>query len=117
MERLTERSKNSDMVWFKDVGDSGMLLEPCEMESRHSRMAITKLATYEDADEKGMILPAPLDGVESFSLDGKTTWFKAPCKVGDVAYLIDRDEDNKLKVYEGKMGTCVPCSNLEGWFI
>lgn len=57
MERLTERSKNSDMVWFKDAGDSGMLLEPCEMESHHSWMAITKLATYEDADERGMILP------------------------------------------------------------
>lgn len=83
MERLTERSKNSDMVWFKDVGDSGMLLEPCEMESRHSRMAIEKLAAYEDAEEQGLLL-------------------RSPCKVGDTVYLIDRDKNNKFKVYEGK---------------
>lgn len=36
-----------------------------------------KLAAYEDAEEQGLLLrlPAPLDGVERFSLDnGKTTW-------------------------------------------
>lgn len=27
---------------------------------------------------------------------------KLPCKVGDTVYLIDRDENNKFKVYEGK---------------
>ena len=48
MERLTKRSKNSDMVWYKDVENCGMLLEPCEMSSHHNRMAIAKLAAYED---------------------------------------------------------------------
>ena len=34
-----------------------------------------KLAAYEDAEEQGRVLPAPLDGVERFSLDGgKTIW-------------------------------------------
>ena len=42
-----------------------------------------KLATYEDAEEQGQIL-------------------RPPCKVGDTVYLIDRDENNKFKVYEGK---------------
>lgn len=77
MERLTERSKNSDMVWFKDTESEGMRLEPCEMTAHHSRMTIEKLAAYEDAEEQGLLLrlPAPLDGVERFSLDnGKTTW-------------------------------------------
>lgn len=27
---------------------------------------------------------------------------KLPCKVGDTVYLIDRDENNKFKIYEGK---------------
>ena len=46
-------------------------------------LPITKLATYEDAEEQGQIL-------------------RPPCKVGDTVYLIDRDENNKFKVYEGK---------------
>lgn len=46
-------------------------------------LPITKLATYEDSEEQGQIL-------------------RPPCKVGDTVYLIDRDENNKFKVYEGK---------------
>ena len=46
-------------------------------------LPITKLATYEDAEEQGLLL-------------------RLPCKVGDTVYLIDRDENNKFKVYEGK---------------
>lgn len=42
-----------------------------------------KLAAYEDAEEQGLLL-------------------QLPCKVGDPVYLIDRDENNKFKVYEGK---------------
>lgn len=83
MERLTERSKNSDMVWFKDVENGNMCLEPCEMTAHHSRIALERLAAYEDAEEQGLLL-------------------RLPCKVGDAAYLIDRDENNKFKVYEGK---------------
>lgn len=83
MERLTIRSKNSDMVWFKDAENGNAHLEPCEMTAHHNRMALDKLATYEDAEEQGQIL-------------------QPPCKVGDTVYLIDRDENNKFKVYEGK---------------
>lgn len=42
-----------------------------------------KLADYEDAAEQGLLL-------------------RLPCKVGDTVYLIDRDENNKFKIYEGK---------------
>lgn len=51
MERLTIRSKNSDMVWFKDAENGNAHLEPCEMTAHHNRMALDKLATYEDAGE------------------------------------------------------------------
>ena len=44
---------------------------------------INKLAAYEDAEEQGLRL-------------------RVPCQVGDPVYLIDRDENNKFKVYEGK---------------
>lgn len=42
-----------------------------------------KLGKYEDLEEQGRLI-------------------KLPCKVGDTVYLIDRDENNKFKVYEGK---------------
>lgn len=42
-----------------------------------------KLKDYEDAEEQGLLL-------------------RLLCKVGDTVYLIDRDENNKFKVYEGK---------------
>lgn len=71
------------MVWFKDAENGNAHLEPCEMTAHHNRMALDKLATYEDAEEQGQIL-------------------RPPCKVGDTVYLIDRDENNKFKVYEGK---------------
>jgi hypothetical protein len=85
MERLTERSKNSDMVWFKDTENNGMLLEPCEMESHHSRMAITKLAAYEDADEQGLLLRLPCK--EAYSQSG----------------------DNVYLIYEYEIVECVHC--------
>lgn len=69
MERLTIRSKNSDMVWFKDAKNGNAHLEPCEMTAHHNRMALDKLATYEDAEEQGQIL-------------------RPPCKVGDTIYIV-----------------------------
>ena len=71
MERLTGRSKNSDMVWFKDTENDGIRLEPCEMSAHHSRMALERLAAYEDAEEQGLLL-------------------RLPCKVGDTAWYVCR---------------------------
>ena len=75
------------MVWFKDT-ENNITIEPCEMSAHHSRMAIAKLAEYEDAEEQGLIFRLPK--VERLP------------KVGDAVYLIDRDENNELKIYEGK---------------
>lgn len=80
MERLTQKAPDSEMVWFKE---KERLFEPCEMSAHQSRLAIAKLAAYEQAEEQGFLL-------------------RLLCKVGDTVYLIDRDENNKFKVYEGK---------------
>lgn len=69
--RLTERSKNSDMVWFKDSENDGMCIEPCEMSAHHSRIALERLAAYEDAEERGLLL-------------------RLPCKVGDTLYRVNK---------------------------
>lgn len=53
---ITEQSETSNMVWFKD---GNMRLEPCEMTAHHSRMAIEKLAAYEDAEEQGRYIKLP----------------------------------------------------------
>jgi len=42
-----------------------------------------KLAEYEDAEENGLLI-------------------HLPCRVGDTVYVIDKDENGKLKVYEGE---------------
>lgn len=71
MERLTERIDN-----IPD-GEFGVWVK------QHDYISVAeKLADYEDAEEQGQIL-------------------RPPCKVGDTVYLIDRDENNKFKVYEG----------------
>lgn len=78
MERLTIRSKNSDMVWLKDAEDGNAHLEPCEMTAHHNRMALDKLATYEDAEEQGRLIKLPCK--------------EAYTKSGDIVYLIYDDE-------------------------
>ena len=49
-----------------------------------------KLKYYEDLEEQGrlIVLPAPLKGVEFFSLDGRTKWVNFPFVPGDTAYLV-----------------------------
>lgn len=66
MERLTQKAPDSEMVWFKD---KERLFEPCEMSAHQSRLAIAKLAAYEQAEEQGLLL-------------------RLPCKLGDIAYEI-----------------------------
>jgi hypothetical protein len=55
MERLTRKSSNTDMVWFVDH-DNNMELEPCEMSYTHNKLAIQKLAEYEDLEEQGRLI-------------------------------------------------------------
>lgn len=73
MDRLTRKSDTSDMVWFIDCEHKGYTesgyaeREPCEMDAHHARLAIAKLAEYEDLEEQGKLL-------------------KLPCAVGDTIY-------------------------------
>lgn len=66
MERLTKNING--MVWFASQ-DADLWLEPYEMSYHDNRIAIDKLAAYEDAVEKGHLVACP-------------------CKVGDMAYYI-----------------------------
>ena len=78
MERLTERFENGQAAVLGcgnnckyDYKYCNDYLETCPTITE----IYEKLAAYEDAEEQGRILPAPLDGVERFSLDGgKTIW-------------------------------------------
>ena len=82
MERLTERSANSNMVWFKDRESDNILLEPCEMTAHHSRIAIEKLAAYEDAEEQGLLL-------------------RLPCGIGSDIYIIPSKVNFRLDLLSG----------------
>lgn len=81
MERLTERSANSNMVWLKDYENDNARLEPCEMTAHHNRMVIEKLSTYEDLEEHGRLV-------------------KLPCNVGDTVYGISMGKVITLTVVE-----------------
>lgn len=95
MERLTQKAPDSEMVWFKD---KERLFEPCEMSAHQSRMAIAKLAAYEQAEEMGLLI-------------------RLPCKVGDTVYhiagrrILEVENVNLffllLSVAEGRFGKTV----------
>lgn len=91
MERLTERTESGVLV-KEDYGEKALKTlyscnggkpNPHYTNCDEGYCAMEKLAAYEDAEEQGLLL-------------------RLPCKVGDTVYLIDRDENNKFKVYEGK---------------
>lgn len=75
MERLTE----SNPSWIDDE----LWESACEPDCEKIDAVYRKLKKYEDSEEQGKLI-------------------NLPCTVGDDVYLIDRDENNKLKVYEGK---------------
>lgn len=69
------------MVWFVDHENNEMELEPCEMDSHHSRLAIQKLAAYEDLEEQGLLL-------------------KLLCKVGDTVFVDSKTIPTKNMEFE-----------------
>lgn len=75
MERLTERNPSwtDDELWER----------ACEPDCEEIDAVYRKLKEYEDLEEQGKLI-------------------KPPCKVGDTVYIIDEDENNKPKIYEGK---------------
>ena len=75
MERLTVKSKDSGIVWFRDA-ENNRNLEPCEMSAHDNRMAITRLAGYEDAEEQGRMIMFPCrkgDKIYEFCNETETT--------------------------------------------
>lgn len=69
---LKKRSPYYGLDCFKIANDNKRLAEWLE-----------ELKEYRQLEEQGRLI-------------------KLPCKVGDTVYLIDRDENNKFKVYKGK---------------
>ena len=102
MDRLTIRCGNCvGAIKPEDMGTQGIL---------------RKLAEYEDLEEQGLLLrlPAPLDGVELFSLDGKKTWFGFPCNVGDIVYALwSVPSETKYIIYPAEVKEiCIGIYNL-----
>lgn len=103
MERLTQKAPDSEMVWFKD---KERLFEPCEMSAHQSRLAIAKLAAYEDTEEQGLLL-------------------RLPCGIGSDVYMIPSKINYKLnilslhpennRVYHQKVDLITFTEN--GWYI
>lgn len=72
MRRLT-RKLDSETVLFIDYEHKNPIeKEPCGMDYRNNRIAIEKLAEYEDLEEQGKLL-------------------KLPCKAGQKVYLLRKD--------------------------
>lgn len=95
MERLTRKSNTSSMVWFVDHEMGGVNREPCEMDSHHTRLAITKLAEYEDLEEQGKLL-------------------ELPCAVGDTVYEI-QELRKRIQPYTVIAIHISNCGRLYGW--
>ena len=96
MERLTRKS-DSGMVWFIDwEHERGCVeREPCEMDPHHARLAIDKLAEYEDLEEQGKLL-------------------KLPCAVGDTVYEV-QELRKRIQPYTIIAVHVSNCGNLYGW--
>lgn len=123
MERLTKRDSNycEDICFFTHGCDS----DECENEKEYD--IYEKLRAYEDLEEQGLLLhlPAPLNGVETFSLDGKKMWIELPCEIGSDVYIVPskvnfhiniltRHEKNN-RVYHQKVESVT--FNRNGWYM
>lgn len=87
MERLTYVAENGEVLFHPaDLpDDEGITITQLAKDGRYKALEeiAERLANREQAEEQGLLL-------------------RPPCKVGDTVYLIDRYENNKFKVYEGK---------------
>ena len=106
MDRLTRKSQSTDMVWFIDYENNNMYLEPCEMNAHHSRLAIEKLAYYEELEEQGFLLKAPCKndstgvvgkfvGIPIIEIPALISW------LNDQKYInVDETSDNMTEEFE-----------------
>ena len=75
MKRLTTKMPNGYLFNLPSINDE-------QAQMKYVDELADKLGQYEDAEEQGLLL-------------------RFPCKVGDKAYLIGKDENGHQKVYEG----------------
>lgn len=102
MNRLTRKSE-SGMVWFIDHENNEIELEPCEMDSHHSRLAIQKLAEYENMEENGLIIKIPCR--EVFDSIGDTVYYIYDNEVIDCINCgVTIDCESKLRI-------CLACDD------
>ena len=94
MERLTEVENGTAMV--KGCGSNCKYgFEYCRKEDWENCKTIDdvidKLAQYEDLEEQGLLLrlPAPLNGVDSFSLKENEIWQRISCHCKDCSHWVD----------------------------
>ena len=93
MERLTERNEADTAYYypncFKECDGLGYSSKcyTCGFQDK----VCEKLGEYEDAEEQGLLLrlPAPLNGVDSFSLKENEIWQRIPCHCKDCSHWVD----------------------------
>lgn len=85
--RLTKNING--MVWFASQ-DADLWLEPNEMSYRDNRIAIDKLATYEDAEEQGRLVMLPCKV-------GETVWRIATCRIDLTGYRMEWGEQRIIE--------------------
>lgn len=108
MERLTERSANSNMVWFKDCENDNARVEPCEMNAHHNRMVIEKLSTYEDLEEQGKLIKIPLEAYCIVDFEVRKGFVvEETYNICRKPLLVVQYDDNSLKSHRGYLGISV----------
>lgn len=70
MDNLTFKSNTTDMIWFMDK-ETGLKLEPCEVNSHHVRLLLEKLSYYEEIEKQGRLIIEPEENTTVFVIEYK----------------------------------------------